>query len=226
MSRLALALLAGPNAALFAQPVPRAGDWPIYGRDPGGSRYSMPAQVNVKNVATLRRAWTYHTGERGRSLETTPIVVDNVLYFSTQNQKIVALEADTGKEIWKYDPKSNTREHRGVAYWPGDSRLPPRILFGTVTPSRRRTPRVRFSEEDLRAAGPPLPEGAGKELVARMCSKCHGTAVFSRIRMTRGGWEDEVADMVEKGAAGTPDEIRRVVDYLARHYGENQSPQK
>jgi len=131
MSRLALALLAGLNAALFAQPAPHAGDWPIYGRDPGGSRYSTLAQVNVKNVAMLRRAWTYHTGERGRSLETTPIAVNNALYFSTQNQKIVALEADTGKEIWKYDPKSNTREHRGVAYWPGDSRTPPRILFGT-----------------------------------------------------------------------------------------------
>jgi quinoprotein glucose dehydrogenase len=107
----------------------------------------------------------------------------------------------------------------------GDSRSP--VETGAaVTQSKRRTPRVRFSEEDLRAAGPPLPEGAGKELVVRMCTKCHGTAVFSRIRMTREGWGDEVTDMIEKGATGTPDEIRRVVDYLASHYGENEAPQR
>ena len=126
-----LLLLAALGAPLFSQPVPHKGDWPIYGRDSGGSRYSALDQINVKNVATLRRAWVYHTGERGRSFETTPIVIDNVLYFSTQNQKIVALDADSGKEIWKYDPKSNGREHRGVSYWPGDERTPPRILLGT-----------------------------------------------------------------------------------------------
>src|SRR5262249_20696623 len=76
-------------------------------------------------------AWVYHTNERGRAFETTPIVVDKILYFSTQNQTIVALQPETGKEIWKYDPKSNGREHRGVSYWPGDQQTPPRILFGT-----------------------------------------------------------------------------------------------
>ena len=54
-----------------------------------------------------------------------------VLYFATKNQNIVALEPETGKEIWKYDPKSNGREIRGVTYWPGESEHAPRILFGT-----------------------------------------------------------------------------------------------
>jgi glucose dehydrogenase len=126
-----LALIAGIFCPAFAQPVPQTRDWPVYGRDAGGMRYSPLEQINTKNVASLQRAWVYHTGERGRSLETTPIVVDNVLYFSTQQQKIVALDADTGKEIWKYDPKSNSREHRGVSYWPGDAQTPARILFGT-----------------------------------------------------------------------------------------------
>src|SRR6266446_616074 len=53
------------------------------------------------------------------------------MYFSTQNQRIVALDPETGKEIWKYDPKSNGREHRGVAFWPGDKQTPSRILLGT-----------------------------------------------------------------------------------------------
>jgi quinoprotein glucose dehydrogenase len=96
------------------------------------------------------------------------------------------------------------------------------VQTGAAVPRpARQTPRVRFSEADLRAAGPPLPEGAGKEIVVRMCTKCHGTAVFSKLRMDRAGWQDEVADMVEKGAAGTAGEIRAVVDYMARHFSGN-----
>jgi glucose dehydrogenase len=64
-------------------------------------------------------------------METTPILIDHVLYFTTQNQNVVALDPETGKEIWKYITKSNTRESRGVSWWPGDGRTPPRILFGT-----------------------------------------------------------------------------------------------
>jgi quinoprotein glucose dehydrogenase len=104
--------------------------WPAYGHDPGGARYSPLTQINAQNVSTLRRAWTYHTGDSG-SFETTPIVADHVMYFSTQTQKIVAAEPETGKEIWKFDPKSRARELRGVGYWPGDKQTPPRILFGT-----------------------------------------------------------------------------------------------
>src|SRR5437867_2339876 len=131
MRTIFVTLLTGTLVPAFPQAIPQRGDWPLYGRDSGGSRYSPLDQINTKNVVTLQRAWTYHTGERGRSFETTPIVVDNVLYFSTQNQKIVALDPESGKEIWKYDPKANGREHRGVAYWPGDARTPARILFGT-----------------------------------------------------------------------------------------------
>src|SRR5207245_8960907 len=57
--------------------------------------------------------------------------VNNVLYFSTKNQTIIALDPETGKEIWKFDPKENVREHRGVSYWPGDKQTPARILLGT-----------------------------------------------------------------------------------------------
>jgi glucose dehydrogenase len=114
-----------------SQPVPGRGDWPVYGRDPGGTRYSPLTQINTGNVSQLRRAWTYHTGEHGHAFETTPILVDNVLYFSTQNQNIVALDPETGKEIWKFDPKSNGREQRAVSYWPGGTQTAPRIFFGT-----------------------------------------------------------------------------------------------
>ena len=108
-------------------------DWPAYGHDPGGMRYSPLSQINTSNVGKLRRAWTYHTGDTGNQFESTPIVVGDRMYFSTQIGRIVALEPETGKEIWRYDPRvRRPREHRGVAYWPGDRKTPARILFGTA----------------------------------------------------------------------------------------------
>lgn len=127
---IAIALFLNACAAL-AQPIPQRGDWPVYGRDPGGSRYSPLDQINTKNVAQLRRAWTFHTGERGRSLEGTPIVAGGLMYFTTQNQRIVALDPETGSLQWSFDPKSNARELRGVTYWPGDTETPARIFSGT-----------------------------------------------------------------------------------------------
>jgi len=107
-------------------------DWPVYGHDPGGSRFSPLKQITTANVVKLQRAWTYHTGETGPQFETTPIVVGGMMYLSTQRNRIVALEPETGKEIWSYDPKvARPRDHRGVAYWPGDARTPARIIFGT-----------------------------------------------------------------------------------------------
>src|SRR5689334_14803910 len=125
------ALIVGALAPALPQAIPHREDWPSYGRDPGGSRYSPLDQINTKNVAQLQRAWVYHTGERGRAFESTPIVAGSVLYFSTKNENVVALEPETGKEIWRYDPKANGRENRGVSYWPGDGQTPPRILLGT-----------------------------------------------------------------------------------------------
>ncbi len=126
--KLHLALLILCTARAFAQ-----NDWPAYGHDPGGMRYSPLAQINAGNVSRLHRAWTYHTGDSGTQFETTPIVAGNRMYLSTQSGRIAALEPETGKEIWSYDPKvRRPREHRGVAYWPGDRESPARILFGTA----------------------------------------------------------------------------------------------
>lgn len=75
--------------------------------------------------------------------------------------------------------------------------------------------------KDAKDAGPPLPEGDGKEVVVRMCNKCHGPAVFTKTRMGRVGWEDQVAAMVEKGAVGTDEEIQIVVDYMVKNFGRD-----
>ncbi len=132
MAKILTMMLAASWAFAFSQMTPQKGDWPVYGHDAAGTRYSPLNQINTANVRRLQRAWTYHTGEKGRSLESTPICVNDTLYFSTQNQNVVALDPVNGKEVWRYsNPNPRASESRGVAYWAGDKQIPPRILFGT-----------------------------------------------------------------------------------------------
>ena len=125
-------------------------EWRYYGGDEGGTRYSTLDQINAKNVKNLRKSWTYHTGELELGLSNasfkasfscTPLVIDGVMYLSTPSSRVIALDAETGKELWKFDPQANKKQrefnsHRGVAYWEGPSTEKAttlrRILFGTV----------------------------------------------------------------------------------------------
>jgi quinate dehydrogenase (quinone) len=121
-------------------------EWRFYGGDEGGTRYSTLNQINRNNVTSLRRAWTYRTGELELGLKTadfqasfscTPLVIDGVMYISTPSSRVIALDAETGNEIWKFDPQANTprrefNSHRGVAYWENQTKTDRRILFGTV----------------------------------------------------------------------------------------------
>jgi quinoprotein glucose dehydrogenase len=68
---------------------------------------------------------------RPRQSEATPLVIDGVLYLGTAYNRVVALDADTGKEIWVKDI-GHTPSQRGLAYWPGDGKLPPQLVFGTT----------------------------------------------------------------------------------------------
>ena len=119
---IAVALLG--TAGCVASDAP-AGDWRVTGRDAGNTRYSSLDQINRGNVAQLRLAWMYHTGDipaGGRSeIQATPIVVDGVLYTTTPALAVVALRADSGTLIWRFDPFGNrAREshvNRGVARW-------------------------------------------------------------------------------------------------------------
>jgi quinoprotein glucose dehydrogenase len=111
------------------------GDWPSYDHDPASTRYSLLTQVNTKNVATLKSAWTYSLkGEvqaprfGGGGSEATPIVVNGTMYV-TASARVVALDASTGKEVWSYTVTDGRPSTRGVAYWPGDKQNPPRIIF-------------------------------------------------------------------------------------------------
>ncbi len=95
----------------------KSADWPVYDGEANGDHYSSLSQINRENVKSLTEAWTYDSGERG-SLETNPIVVGGVLYALTPTHKVIALDAATGKLLWKFDPGVPGRSSgRGVTYW-------------------------------------------------------------------------------------------------------------
>ena len=121
-----------------------AQEWPNYGNDPGGMRYSPLKQIDKGNVGKLSVAWTYHTGDVSdgskypsrSAFECTPLVVDGVLYLTTPFSRAVALDAETGKELWTFDPhldlerRYNLFINRGASYWA--SGADKRIFLGTL----------------------------------------------------------------------------------------------
>ena len=92
-------------------------DWPVYGGQAAGDHYSSLSQINRKNVQKLQVAWKFDAGEEG-GLETSPIVVGRVLYAYTATQKVIALDAASGKLIWKFDSGiAGKNPVRGLSYW-------------------------------------------------------------------------------------------------------------
>jgi quinoprotein glucose dehydrogenase len=128
-------LLGGAVAVLLA--VPTAGDaapdtqWPSYGNDPGGRRYADVDQITADNVAELDIAWTYRTGDLGAgfasgermAFEATPILLDGTLYLSTPYGQVHAVDAVTGRQVWRFDAELANDQHysentsRGVSAW-------------------------------------------------------------------------------------------------------------
>jgi glucose dehydrogenase len=104
-------------------------NWVYFGQDQGATKYSSLTQINTSNVKNLKRAWTFHTGDKSGFFESTPLVIDSVMYFSAQNG-FYAIDAVTGLQIWKFDATQTTR--RGVSYWPGDARSAARIVGSTA----------------------------------------------------------------------------------------------
>jgi quinoprotein glucose dehydrogenase len=117
------------------------GDWPNYGRGPGGERFSPLSDITPENVKGLKRAWVYHTGALGPTFEGTPLIVRGKLVVCISNAQVVALDPVTGKESWRFNPAADLSHGaslacRGVAY--DKTRKPAgpcvhRILFATVT---------------------------------------------------------------------------------------------
>src|SRR5450432_3488797 len=127
-------------ADIGAQTRKREIEWPYYGGDQGGSKYSALTDITARNVSGMHQAWVWKTGEtpleqhgtRPGMFQNTPLMIDNVLYLSTPYNKVVALDAETGAAKWIYDPKAyedgqpangTGYVHRGVAAWHDGGKL-------------------------------------------------------------------------------------------------------
>ena len=133
-----LAVVPGIRSAA-QRPRAGAGDWPSYRGNPAGTGYSSLTQIDARNVKQLHRAWTFSL--RGESAapaggpaaqavnsQVSPVVIGGVMYLPTMDA-VVALDADTGKVAWKTPVAGGAPSRRGVAYWPGDGSLAPRVVF-------------------------------------------------------------------------------------------------
>ncbi len=96
--------------------------------DAGGRRYSALDQIHRTNVHRLTVAWTYHSGDGRDNLQCNPIIVDGVMYTPTPGKYVVAVDAATGRELWRFKPEGRPA-WRGLLHWPGSDRGPARLLF-------------------------------------------------------------------------------------------------
>ncbi len=130
--------VAAQQAAAQRPGSPNPGDWPAFGNDPGGSQYSPLDQINTKTVSGLKPAWTHRSGDvstrdsatGATALEAVPIHVNDMLYYCTPFNRVFALDPQTGKEKWVFDPHTGKDGAkplidtprkagicRSVAYW-------------------------------------------------------------------------------------------------------------
>jgi alcohol dehydrogenase (cytochrome c) len=126
-----LILFAASVATLAAADGATGKDWPSYGGTYAALRYSSLDQVNASNVKTLAPAWIFQTGDYENGLQSTPIVIDGVMYVSTSNAWVFALDGATGRVIWEYryvlgKGLGYGKQNRGVAVSAG------RVFLGTA----------------------------------------------------------------------------------------------
>ena len=138
-------LLAG--ASLWAGSPAGESDWPVYGNDAGGGKYSPLADINKDNVKQLQLAWTFHVGDmydpkghggKKSAFESTPLFIDGTLYVTTAFGRVIALDPDTGTQKWAFDPQSDVQAgfgdfvNRGAAAWVDAKTGRGRIYVATI----------------------------------------------------------------------------------------------
>ena len=105
------------------------------------NRYSELSQINRSNVAQLQEAWTYHSGDGAGNIQCNPIIVEGTMYVPTPGKYVVAVDAATGKERWRFssapmigvESQRHDPARRGLLYWKGDRETSPRLLVGDAS---------------------------------------------------------------------------------------------
>jgi quinoprotein glucose dehydrogenase len=110
-----------PNEPVIAATATDSSEWLAYGNDAGGTRFSPLTQINAANIAALKPAWTFRTGDKtGIGFQVTPLMVQDTVYLCSPRNIVFALDPETGAQRWKVDPKVDAPDAgtcRGVAYF-------------------------------------------------------------------------------------------------------------
>jgi quinoprotein glucose dehydrogenase len=132
MATASVAALTASNPGATAQPAAatQATEWKYSGSDATYTRFSPLNQITAANVSQLKPAWIYDPGTFGRSWEDTPLLINGLLYVSESGSAdVVALEPETGKEIWRHKaPAGKGGDYRGIMYWGGEANMKPRLV--------------------------------------------------------------------------------------------------
>src|SRR4029453_18520582 len=132
------------SVLLFSLALVNAQEWRYYAGDAGGTKYSAQKEIHRGNVERLRPAWIFPTGDVSdgtrwptrSAFEGTPLVADGVMYVTTPFSRVIALDPETGKELWSFDPRLDRSEsvnlfiNRGAAFWADGPRK--RVFLGTL----------------------------------------------------------------------------------------------
>ncbi len=196
-------LAAGLAAAIHAQKT-ADGDWPMYGRDLAGTKFSPLKQITAENAGRLQPAWNLTLVERpqgqgrGRGAagpellsnpEVTPIVVNGVMYLLSAGNTITALDAATGQQIWQHKIEGDSTG-RGVSFWPGDRNTPERIVFTASAPKGGKSARLMALDA---ATGKPS-EGFGTSGVVDIGVPWNGVPLIFKNLIVLGATVGEVPD--------------------------------
>ncbi len=117
--------------------------WTSYGGTKDANRYSSIDQINLDNVANLKEAWIFNTGDKDTAnrseMQCNPIVIEGTLYLTSSKMKLFALDPATGKQKWVFDPNTNSAEeigfgiNRGLMYWEDEKGNDKRIFYGAAS---------------------------------------------------------------------------------------------
>ena len=135
-----------------------------------------------------------------------------VSYQGKDGKQYVAIAAGGPDHLRNVGDTANNAADSLIAFALSDQAAAPAVTDTRTPPSTAPAPPAA----SVRGT---LPDAKGKPVVMRICGECHGVETFSQSRMSRQEWSKTVDDMVERGASGTPEEIRTVVDYLAQYLG-------
>jgi glucose dehydrogenase len=224
---LGIACAVGATAVALAQ-----SDWKTYGNDPGHARFSTLTQITPQNVTRLTKAWEFDTKTPGRKWQNTAVVINNILYITLQNGGVVALEPETGRELWRFETPVRGRSVRAIAYWPGDADTAPRLLYGANDKLLELDPLTghlieSFGDKgvlDVHPGQPPRPANAAR---GASNDSDEATPRGGRARRGRGAAPDGGGGRGEPGAFGSgfsissPPAIYKNIAIVGGSEGEN-----